>query len=148
MLTNNKIIEQFTSHNGFELDSDKLTEQVTAILFSDNPLRLKQQLTGKKAPLVSVRVNETPSGPWLQVSLAGSKADIRLSVERADRGYKLLGITSPSRTEPGRPVGPGGARSVTFRLMLTPTEREELTRLAEGEGCTPSQFVRTRVFGQ
>lgn len=47
----------------------------------------------------------------------------------------------------GRPFGAGEGRAVTFRLRLTPEERVELDRLAEEQGQTPSQFIRTRVFG-
>ncbi len=37
-------------------------------------------------------------------------------------------------------------RAVTFRLRLTPDERDRLNKLAEESGQTPSQFVRDRVF--
>ncbi len=48
--------------------------------------------------------------------------------------------------DPGRPLGSGEGRTITFRLKLTPEERERLDRLAEGAGCTPSQYVRSAVF--
>jgi hypothetical protein len=37
-------------------------------------------------------------------------------------------------------------RNITFRLMLTPTEREQLNTLASDAGQTPSQYVRSVVF--
>lgn len=41
---------------------------------------------------------------------------------------------------------PTGSRNITFRLMLTASERERLNTMAEGEGVTPSQLIRDKVF--
>lgn len=47
----------------------------------------------------------------------------------------------------GRPFGSGEGRDITFRLKLTPDERKRLDDMAEGAGQTPSQYVRSKVFG-
>lgn len=147
MLSNNKIIDQIEAHLGYEFDAHRIGEQLTAILFEDNPLRLKQQLSGKKAPLVSMTVHKTPDGPWLSASLSGKSEAIRLSVEEIPTGYRLTGIEWPKRTAPGRPVGSGDGRTVTFRVMLTPAERERVQRAAEENGETVSQFARRQLLG-
>lgn len=56
------------------------------------------------------------------------------------------GIPHSVENTPGRPVGSGEGRTVTFRLLLTPDERERLNELAAEQGQTPSQFVRERIF--
>jgi len=37
-------------------------------------------------------------------------------------------------------------RVITFRLKLTKDERQRLAELAEEQGQTPSQYVRSRIF--
>jgi hypothetical protein len=53
------------------------------------------------------------------------------------------------KRKPGRPYTPEHLRRESlFRLRLTQDEREELERLAEEHGCTPTQYIRSRVFGK
>jgi hypothetical protein len=49
----------------------------------------------------------------------------------------------------GRPniQGTGNERNIPFRIKLTQAERDRLDELAEDAGCTPSQYVRDRIFG-
>ncbi len=70
----------------------------------------------------------------------------RLGACSAGRGYGE-GVDG-RHGNPGRPVGSGEGRTVTFRLKLTPEERRRLDEMAQESGETPSQLVRRNVFGE
>jgi hypothetical protein len=62
-------------------------------------------------------------------------------------GEIMIDLDSIEKPGPGRPVGTGDNRVITFRLKLTLEERAKLDELAEAAGQTPSQLVRDRIFG-
>ena len=46
---------------------------------------------------------------------------------------------------PGRPVGTGHDRCITFRLRLNVEERKALDERATEIGMTPSQYLRSKI---
>ncbi len=48
----------------------------------------------------------------------------------------------------GRPPIDGETRAHTFRWRITPAEREQLDTMATEHGQTPSQYLRSVVFGK
>ena len=48
----------------------------------------------------------------------------------------------------GRPPIDGETRADTFRWRITPTERQQLESMAAEHGQTPSQYLRSVVFGK
>lgn len=136
-------------HVGLSFDESKLYPTVAAIIWEDEPERLKSMLIGDKAMPFGVRISQAPEDVpgeglrfFLHVSIEGTLT-VACRLKRVDKGRWSLGHVVRS---PGRPTkSPEASRTVTFRLRLTPSERESLDAQAEATGQTPSQFLRGKI---
>jgi hypothetical protein len=144
MIKTSTALELLTHLLGEELTSTNLHE---ALLVEPEHKKALQRFWDKKAAYVTFSVHEFDAQKWASISISGSPDLIRLRLNEI--GHKLIvtGVGPVDSTQP--PHGLKNQKSnrvVTFRLMLTPFEREQLNQLASDAGQTASQYVRSVIF--